>query len=158
MANTVSNREIVKLVDQPTTSVVVALGPTQFGYLGTLIKLFERYRIVHAELEWHPAVGATTDGRVAICFDLDPSAKPLSYTNVSTRQYSTTTPLWGKASVLLPTGHAKEKMWYKATEDQFLACVSPSAGTSAKPSVGELWISYTVQFEAPALNSSTGST
>lgn len=163
-----SRRELLATVKTEATvdsaSGSAVLDPINFPWLGNIAKAFERSRWEACSLEWRPAVGANTDGTVAVGVDWGETSASV----VKVGEYFTPLgaierasvlactpvvdgPVWQKANLSLPTSRLQSRQWYEiptstttsiAVYDRAPGTILWHAQGAKGKTFGEIWVNY----------------
>lgn len=144
----------------------VILSPANFPWFKNIAKAFERVRWNSCVLEYRPAVGANTDGVVALGLDwgaqsatVDEASglwklvRSVDKNDVLACVPSVDTPVWNRVpSLIVPANRLQSRAWYDLPKDVKTDSVFDAApgsvlyhvsGSAAK-TYGELWVKYSV--------------
>lgn len=162
----VSRSELLTTVttgDDGTVGSSKVLIPASLPWLANLAKAFERVRWLSVQIEYRPAVGANTDGTIALGFDWGtPTVKAveggwqLVHTIDKAAVLSCTPcadgPVWSKNRMSVPQPRLQSRAWYELSEDVKDNFFDYSPGSlcwfsqgAAKKTMGELWVHYRLQ-------------
>lgn len=174
--NQLSQGEVVvsrsELLDTLTTgtdgkaSASKVLVPVNLPWLSNVAKAFERCRWQSVRIEYRPAVGANTDGTVAVGFDWGSSneakegdggawtlVRAIDRVGVLACTPNVDGPVWSKASLTIPSQRLQSRAWYEVPAAAPTSDVYDFAPGSlvyyvqgaASKTLGEIWVHYRVQ-------------
>nr|WRQ65239.1 structural protein [Tolivirales sp.] len=120
---------------------------------------FDLYRIRSAKLMYKPNVGTTEAGRTVIAVDYDATQPPASVAALNSIQPQVRPQVFEPAEMRVDPSRANKQTWLRTLNAgltvtaAFSACYNSTA--TASTSVGELWISYEVEFTNPRVASTS---
>lgn len=169
-----SHREYLTQITMPASGDLqgsIFLSPFSFPWLAKLGACFEKYRWISLVLEYIPDVGTTTDGSIALGMDWgtqsnsslcsalgwETMARDEAYdrAEILALTPSQVTPLWKPARFGLPVAQLQSRRWYTVPTAAVASSVDDfgpgflayyCSGASAKKVVGDVWVSYRVEF------------
>lgn len=169
---TINRQEFITDVTCDSSGSVGAsfvLEPMSFTWLKNLSKAFERYRWNSCQVVWRPAVGANTDGTVAVGLDWGNNGE-IKLIDFGHAKHMTTDaavtkaqilaqtpnmdmPVWQKGVFNIPSSRLQSREWYEIVGDpasKVLALdrgpgtVMYYAASGKSKTVGEIWVYYSV--------------
>lgn len=163
---TVARSELLKDVVTASDGKVgasVVLAPLNLPWLSNIAKAFERVRWHSARIEYRPAVGANTDGTVAVGFDWGSTdvksvegnwqlVAAIDKPAVLSCTPNIDMPVWQRATLSIPNARLQSRAWYDLPKESISTIFDEAPGTvvyaaqsGAGKTVGELWLHYRVQ-------------
>lgn len=157
---TISRTELAVSIQLPakTSSTVghVDLIPDSFAFLKSLWKSFDRVRWGKIAIFYKPAVGTTYGGLVSVGMDWDWGSDDVARVNVSAFTPNFACAAWADTEarpMVLPVSRLQSRTWYLPRTTAWqekgpgkLHYAVDGTSDDKVHTVGELWISYTVQF------------
>lgn len=164
---TISRSEL--LTDVTTDATTGSTGgskvliPNSLPWLANLAKAFERVRWLSLQIEYRPAVGANTDGTMALGFDWGtPHVKQevdgwclvhaIDKASVLACTPCADGPVWSRNRLTVPTTRLQSRAWYELSEDVKDNFFDYSPGSlcwyakgATSKTMGELWVHYRLQ-------------
>lgn len=157
----ISRRELVNTVtlDQGKTESngYLVLKPSNFTFLNTLSKSFERFKFMKVHIYYKPAVGTTYGGLIALGIDYDvQTPTTLTRAKVVAQTPSVSVPLWQDTEgrpLIIPPNRLQSRAWYVSTASDTVDTApatlffsASASSSSTKMTLGEIWVDYTVMF------------
>lgn len=145
----------------------VLIDPVNFPFLKTISASFERIRWNAVHVEWRPAVGANTDGMVALGYDWAEagdlvtvagrlclaSLKAVERSSVLARTPNRDAPVWQSIkSWTIPAAKLQSRQWYVLAGGNKAPSIDRAPGSlmwavsgAGGKTMGEVWVTYSVR-------------
>lgn len=135
----------------------IDLVPSSFAFLKGLFKSFDRIRWLKLVVFYKPAVGTVYGGLVSVGMDWDFASDDVARTSLSGFTPNFTTAAWQDTQtrpMVLPPARMQSQNWYTPTSSDAtwtqkgpgkLHWALDGTKDTAARTVGELWVSYSVQ-------------
>lgn len=164
---TIARSELLETVttdDKGSVGGSKLLVPSNLPWLKNLAKAFERVRWQSLRIEYRPAVGANTDGTIALGFDWGSSnvkqeveggwtfVHSIDKASVLSCTPCADGPVWNRNQMAVPQPRLQSRAWYELAEDVKDSVFDYSPGGlcwyaqgGALKTMGELWVHYKLQ-------------
>lgn len=125
--------------------------------LNKYAEIFDRYRIESLRLTYHPSVGTTTGGTIALGADWDPRSVPKSLSGVLACVPKVVGPCWKSMVMSLPASQLmSRKLLYTYRKDEADRPIEDSSGVAVvlahnlqNVAPGYVVADYSIYFEGP---------